>query len=210
MWSSVGRRRLPCGVLRCPARTDPFAWSCGRRFTDELPVPPDVPASPADATINLRVTHVLNRVRPASVGRDSHVLGRFRVLGEIARGGIGVVLRALDATSTASWRSNSVPDIAPDSDASRRLRPASPAGSTTGHCPVYEARTLPDGRSYFAMPFVRAARWLRGCGRATIRGWTSAAGWAFERVCGPWHAREGVSFRDLKPAQRARQFGQWC
>lgn len=171
-------------------------------------VPPGALAGPADATIDLRLV-------PASASGGSHFgtstiphfLGRFRVLGEIARGGMGVVLRAYDARLDRELAVKLLsPDIPPDSEAGCRFAQEARVAGQLDHpgiIPVYEAGSLPDGRSYFAMPFVRGRTLAAHLGerpdpRQELRHWLGV----FERICAAVahaHAR-GIVHRDLKPA----------
>jgi eukaryotic-like serine/threonine-protein kinase len=168
----------------------------------------DALSSPADATVNLRVGP---RIEPSPSQFGSvaipHVLGRFRVLGEVGRGGMGVVLRAYDPILDRELAVKLLsPDIAPDSDAGRRFaQEARVAGQLEhpGIIPVYEAGTLPDGRSYFAMPFIQGRTLAallaeRPDPRHDLDRWRGM----FERVCvAVAHAHgRGIVHRDLKPA----------
>jgi serine/threonine-protein kinase len=87
-----------------------------------------------------------------------HKIGRYRVIGEVARGGMGVILRAydpgLDREVAVKILSS---DRTADSEAGLRLAEEARILSRLHHpgvMPVYEAGALPDGRPYFAMPFV--------------------------------------------------------
>jgi serine/threonine protein kinase len=168
----------------------------------------DALSSPADATVNLRVGPRVelspSQFRSASI---PHVLGRFRVLDEIARGGMGVVLRSYDPTLDRELAVKLLsPDIAPDSDAARRFAQEARVAGQLDHpgiIPVYEAGILPDGRSYFAMPFIEGQTLAALLGerpdpRHELDQWLAA----FEQVCvAVAHAHEkGIVHRDLKPA----------
>jgi serine/threonine protein kinase len=168
----------------------------------------DALCSPADATVNLRVGPRIEP-SPSQFGIVSipHVLGRFRVLNEVARGGMGVVLRAYDPTLDRELAVKLLsPDIAPDSDAARRFAQEARVAGQLDHpgiIPVYEAGTLPDGRSYFAMPFIEgrtlsAVLAERPDPRHDLERWLAV----FEQVCvAVAHAHEkGIVHRDLKPA----------
>ena len=168
----------------------------------------DALSGPADATLNLRISPVVEP-SPSHAGSAAvpHVLGRFRVLEQVARGGMGVVLRAYDSDLDRELAIKLLsPDIAPDSEAGRRfVQEARVAGQLDhpGVLPVYEAGSLPDGRSYFAMPFVRGRTLAalladRPDPRQGVDRWLGV----FERVCAAVayaHGR-GVVHRDLKPA----------
>jgi serine/threonine-protein kinase len=132
--------------------------------------------------------------------------GRYRLGAEIARGGMGVVLRAYDAVLDRDVAVKVVhPDLAGSPEALLRfVREAQLAGRLQhpGVAPVYDLGTLPDGRAFLAMKLIEGRalhdllkerpdpghdlpRFLR----------------YFESVCqavGYAHAR-GVLHRDLKP-----------
>lgn len=158
-------------------------------------------ASTLDDTIDVRVTPFGRTIHTHPGGAVPDTVGRFRVLGELARGGMGVVLRAYDETL--------------DREVAVKLS-APAAGPRAAHEPlilgrlhhpniiaVHEAGTLPDGRAYFAMPFVEGRTLSAGlAGRATpgggLRRWVRV----FHQVCrAVAHAhRRGVVHRDLKPS----------
>ena len=177
----------------------------------------DAPATTAGATVNLRVGAATGprpgRPEPVPV---PHFLGRYRVLGEIARGGMGVVLLAYDADLDRELAVKLLsPDIAPDSEAGRRFAQEARVAGQLDHpgiVPVYEAGALPDGRAYFAMPVVRGRTLAsllveRPNTRHDLGRWLEA----FERVCAAvaYAHSQGVVHRDLKPANvMVGPFGQ--
>ena len=136
-----------------------------------------------------------------------HALGRFRVLGQIARGGMGLVLRAYDPGLDRELAIKLLsPGIPADSEAGRRFAQEARIVSQLSHpgiIPVYEAGTLPDGRAYFAMPFVEGETLAALLARRPDPG-HELGRWldVFERVCrtvAHAHARR-VVHRDLKPS----------
>src|SRR5690349_7008476 len=162
---------------------------------------------PADVTLNLRLNSPAGPPSRAGSTAVPHVLGRFRVLDQVARGGMGVVLRAYDPVLDRELAVKLLsPDIDPESEAGRRFAQEARVAGQLDHpgiIPVYEAGVLPDGRSYFAMP-LSVGRTLAAAlvdrpdpGREVDR-WLRP----FERVCtAVAHAhRKGVVHRDLKPA----------
>ena len=161
----------------------------------------------AGATVNYRVQPAPASGSAGAQAPIPHVLGRFRVLGEIARGGMGVILRAYDPSLDRELAIKLLsPEILADSEAGRRFAQEARVVSHLHHpgiIPVFDAGTLPDGRSYFAMPFVegRTLSSLLADRPAWEHGLT---GWlrVFEQVCEiVAHAhQEGVVHRDLKPA----------
>jgi serine/threonine protein kinase len=161
----------------------------------------------AGATVNYRVLPEPAAGRPGACAVIPHFLGRFRVLGEIARGGMGVVLRAYDPALDRELAIKLLsPEIPADSEAGRRFAQEARLVSQFHHpgiIPVFEAGTLPDGRAYFAMPFIDGQTLSAlltdrpGPGHGLIR-WLHV----FVRVCETIaHVHEqGIVHRDLKPA----------
>jgi eukaryotic-like serine/threonine-protein kinase len=168
----------------------------------------DALSGPADATLNLRISPVVDP-SPSHSGTAAvpPALGRFRVLEQVARGGMGVVLRAYDGDLDRELAIKLLsPEIAPDSEAGRQFAQEARVAGQLDHpgiLPVYEAGCLPDGRSYFAMPFVRGRTLAallaeRPDPRHGLDYWLGV----FEQVCAAVayaHGR-GVVHRDLKPA----------
>jgi serine/threonine protein kinase len=156
-------------------------------------------SSKFDDTINYRVTP-FGRSLPGHPGGDiPPSVGRFRVLDQLASGGMGVVLRAYDDTL--------------DREVALKV---SAGGPRAGHEPrvlgrfhhpgiiaVHEAGTLGDGRGYFAMPLVEG-RTLSALLVARPSPAADLARWlrVFERVCrAVEHAHgRGIVHRDLKPS----------
>jgi len=127
---------------------------------------------------------------------------RYRLLGEIGRGGMGVVYEAEDG---ALGRRVAVKvlaaELASSKEADRLRREARTVAALEhpGIVPVHDVGELPDGRVYYAMKLVRGEpldAWARRTPSRTERLR------AFLRVCeavGFAHAN-GVLHRDLKPA----------
>ena len=144
---------------------------------------------------------------PAEGLPPPEVVGRFRVLGQLARGGMGVVYRALDpqfdrevAVKVLAGRMSDRPD------AVRRFLDEARITGQLQHpsvIPVHESGTLPDGRPFLVMKLIKG-RTLEDllkerdnpaadCGRLLA---------VFEQVCQAVayaHAHK-VIHRDLKPA----------
>jgi eukaryotic-like serine/threonine-protein kinase len=165
-------------------------------------------ANSASATVSLRISPS-GGAETGRLGLSTipHFVGRFRVLGEIGRGGMGVVLRAYDPELDRELAVKLLaPDIAPDSEAGRRFAQEARVAGRLDHpdiLPVYEAGSLADGRSFFAMPLVEGRTLAAALGdrqdpRPDLDRWLAV----FGRVClavGYAH-RQGVVHRDLKPA----------
>ena len=161
----------------------------------------------AGATVNFRITSASPGASQATPTTIPHCLGRFRVLGEIARGGMGVIVRAYDPNLDRELAIKLLsPEIPVDSDANRRLAQEARVVSQLHHpgiTPVFEAGNLPDGRAYFAMPFID------GQSLSALLDDRPAVGHELARFLGVFHRvcetvahvhREGIVHRDLKPA----------
>jgi tetratricopeptide (TPR) repeat protein len=85
-------------------------------------------------------------------------VGRYQIEGEIARGGIGIVLRAHDTAfhRTVALKLLQPPQASPDM-AQRFLEEAQVLGQLQhpGIPPVHDLGTLPDGRPFFAMKLIK-------------------------------------------------------
>ena len=133
--------------------------------------------------------------------------GDYRVLGEIARGGMGVVLRGHDADLGRDVALKVLnPELVDRPDVLQRFVEEAQIGGQLQHpgiVPVYELGLMADERPYFSMKLVKgrtlatliAERTSPSDDRRTLLG-------VFESVCqtmGYAHSR-GVLHRDLKPA----------
>lgn len=133
--------------------------------------------------------------------------GRYRLVAEIARGGMGVIYRATD---TVLGRDVAVKVLhqkfSPESSAARRFAGEAVITAQLQHPaipPVHELGTLPDGRPFLAMKLIKGQtldqRLRDRNDPAANRGPLLAA---FEQVCQALayaHAH-GVVHRDLKPS----------
>jgi serine/threonine protein kinase len=161
----------------------------------------------AGATVNYRVLPESAAGSPSASAPIPHFLGRFRVLGEIARGGMGIIVCAYDPALDRELAIKLLaPEIPADSEAGRRFAQEARIVSHFHHpgiIPVFEAGMVADGRAYFAMPFIEGqtlsvllaeragpahglARWLQ----------------VFLRVCETiaYVHEQGIVHRDLKPS----------
>jgi serine/threonine protein kinase len=127
--------------------------------------------------------------------------GRYELLEEIGRGGMGVVYRARDRVIDRDVALKTTRLDSSADDSQRLIREARTAAALEhqGLVPIYDAGLLPDGRDYCAMRLVRGVRlddWLRGNPSFAERLML------FIRVCEPIafaHAHD-VIHRDLKPS----------
>jgi serine/threonine-protein kinase len=151
---------------------------------------------------------LLRPVGPAAAGEGRPAeAGRYRLLGEIARGGMGAVLRGHDADLGRDLAIKVLLEKhRRDPEVLRRFVEEAQIGGQLQHpgiVPVYELGVFPDRRPFFAMKLVQgqtlaallAGRTGPAQDRARYLG-------VFEQVCQTVayaHAR-GVIHRDLKPS----------
>jgi tetratricopeptide (TPR) repeat protein len=145
-------------------------------------------------------------VNPSTIVPGAEVGGRYRLGEEIARGGMGIVLRANDTTLGREVAVKVLSDrYEPDSGAARRFAKEARITGRLQHPgipPVHDVGTLPDGRPFLAMKLIKG-RTLADLLRerpdpSHDRGQFVAI---FEQICqavGYAHAH-GVVHRDLKP-----------
>ncbi|MFO0799916.1 MAG: serine/threonine-protein kinase [Gemmataceae bacterium] len=194
--------------------SDPFG-------TGRPPTPPrfDPNATRRNADPERTVRRPGNDTPSPFPGLGGFVVPGFEVLGEIARGGMGVVFAAREL---ALGREVAIKTLLPEfsGDALAAARFAAEVRTTArlphpGVPPVYRLGLLADGRPFMAMKLIRgrtlaavlAARWQRPPSRSTADLDLTApdspgALQILEQVCqavGFAHAR-GVVHRDLKPA----------
>lgn len=150
------------------------------------------------------------RSNPVATGGDPIPLrasARYSVIGEVARGGVGVVMRARDADLGRDVALKVLrEDHTGSADLLRRFVEEAQVGGQLQHpgiVPVYELGLQPDGRPFFAMKLVKGgtlakALTARKSPDEDRRRFLSV----FEQVCLTMayvHSR-GVVHRDLKPA----------
>ncbi len=133
--------------------------------------------------------------------------GRYQVLGEIARGGLGIVLQARDSDLGRDVAMKVLPerDDRREADISRFIEEAQIGGQLQhpGIVPVYELGLLGNDRPYFTMKLIQG-RTLSALlsDRADLAEDRRRYLRIFEQVCQTMayaHSR-GVVHRDLKPA----------
>jgi eukaryotic-like serine/threonine-protein kinase len=134
-------------------------------------------------------------------------LGRYQLQGEIARGGMGAILKGLDVDLGRELAIKVLLEIHRDNpDVIQRFVEEAQIGGQLQHpgiVPVFELGTVPDRRPYFAMKLVKGrtlAALLRE--RADDQADRPRFLAIFEQICQTMayaHAR-GVIHRDLKPS----------
>jgi serine/threonine protein kinase len=134
---------------------------------------------------------------------------RYRIAGELARGGMGVVYEAEDTTLGRRVALKVLASELASGDGERMRREAQIVARLEhpGIVPVHDVGVLPDGRIYYAMKLVRGTRldeWARGRSRTEVL-------LALVRVCEAvgFANANGVIHRDLKPANvMVGEFGE--
>jgi serine/threonine-protein kinase len=144
---------------------------------------------------------------PSTPPADAEVLGRYSVLGEIARGGLGVILRGQDVDLGRDVALKVLHDKhADDPDMVRRLVEEAQIGGQLQHpgiVPVYEVGVRNERQPFFAMKLVSGetlAKLLKA--RTTPETDRRRFLAIFGQICQTVayaHAR-GVIHRDLKPS----------
>lgn len=141
------------------------------------------------------------------IPRNEKTLGRFQVLGEIARGGMGVVMKGRDSDLGRDVALKLLlRSKADDPQMHRRFAEEAQIGGQLQHpgvVPVYESGTLPGGRPFFAMKLIKGET-LAAQLRARVSTHADAPKFLriLAQVCqtvGYAHSR-GVIHRDLKPS----------
>ncbi len=131
------------------------------------------------------------------------IVGRYQILGEIGRGGMGVVYRALDTTLNREVALKVLPpEVVSDPDRRRRfLREAQTASQLEhAHIGVIHEVGEADGVSFIAMELVRGESLASLIGRHALTP-SRALELAAEIAEGLARAHDqGVIHRDLKPA----------
>ncbi len=145
-------------------------------------------------------------VRPQSPDDDDHSI-RYRIDGEIARGGMGAILKGRDPDLGRDVALKVLrDDLRHDADMIRRFIEEAQIGGQLQHpgiAPVYELGTFTDHRPFFSMKLVKGhtlAQWLDA--RKDFDHDRPRFLSIFEAICQTVayaHAR-GVIHRDLKPS----------
>ncbi len=146
-------------------------------------------------------------VRPDSIHMPKGGAGQYQLLGEIARGGMGVVLKGRDPDLGRDLAVKVLKaELAGHESAERRFVEEAQVGGQLQHpgiVPVYELGRFADGRPYFTMKLVKgrtlAALLSERSTPAVDRGRFLKV---FEQICQTlaYAHSKGVIHRDLKPA----------
>jgi eukaryotic-like serine/threonine-protein kinase len=148
-----------------------------------------------------------NAASPMTTGRVAGTEGRYQIIGEVARGGVGVVLKGRDVDLGRDVAMKILRDEhAADAGVVQRFIEEAQIGAQLQHpgiVPVYELGVRADRRPYFTMKLIRG-RTLASLlsEREDVAQERRRLLAIFEAVCQTMayaHAR-GVIHRDLKPA----------
>ncbi len=152
-----------------------------------------------ESTLDAAAERDANRHRGSAVPRQ---LGRYRILEEIGRGGVGIVYRAIDPDldRTIALKVLNL-QLARQVEAVERFRDEARLCSSLDHpgiVPVHEIGALDDGRPYFTMRLVYGETLAEAAPRAPRH---RALVWFLEiaEVIDFAHGR-GLAHGDLKPA----------
>jgi serine/threonine-protein kinase len=193
-------------------------------LSSEDPTRASVPESPASVFRALsRLGDVRSRVvlepldeGPAMETQDASAEGRYLVLGEIARGGVGIVLRSRDVDLGRDVAMKVLRDeFAENDDVLQRFIEEAQIGGQLQHpgiVPVYEMGLNKEGRPYFTMKLIKGKTLTKLLlERDSPQKHRRRLLQVFESVCETLaytHAR-GVVHRDLKPSNiMVGAFGQ--
>ena len=140
---------------------------------------------------------------PPEVGPAGTRFGRYELLGEIARGGMGVVYRARQEGLERVVALKMILGTGVDLDTTRRFLQEAQAAAAIDHpnvVPVYDSGEA-DARPYFTMALVNGPNlrdYVKNRGLLPVE---EAAGLFAQIVAGVAHAHQhGIIHRDLKPA----------
>ncbi len=184
-----------------------------KRDPERDPLPPPA-AGPSDSMLDALLGAAFEKApaaaagaTPLDAGIPAQLSARYRVEGEIGRGGVGIVLRAQDVElgRAVALKILRREHLAHEGLTRRFIEEAQIGGQLEhpGIVPVHEMGRAPDGRPFFVMKLIQgrtladlfAARTDPSLDRARLLA-------IFEQVCltvAYAHAR-GVIHRDLKPA----------
>lgn len=175
-------------------------WDDARRLADETSPPPPGPADPAQAD-RRSLSFLEATAEPGRLG----TLGPYEVVEVIGRGGMGVVLRALDRPLGRFVAIKVLaPELATSATARRRFAREAQAAAAVAHehiVAIHAVDETPSGLPYLVMPFVSGRSLQERLDRdgppplrAILRiGMQAASGLAAAHAVGLVH-------RDVKPA----------
>lgn len=139
-----------------------------------------------------------------TLSKDSLVAGKYRIVGEIGRGGMGVVYKAEDIKLKRPVALKFLPhQWVSDPDARERFIQEARAASALDHpniCTIYEIGEAEDDRVYIAMAFYEGESLRERIKRSPLPA-EEALGIAIQVATGMAKAHQkGIVHRDIKPA----------
>jgi serine/threonine protein kinase/Flp pilus assembly protein TadD len=189
-----------------PRPPNPAADSGGLETLPAAATPPAEP-TPADATLPAAPAARAGGSRPQSPAPT----WRYRIDGEIGRGGMGAVFRAFDLDLQREVALKVLHlDLAADPSLGARFVEEAQVAARLQHpaiVPVYDVGSMPDGKLYFTMQLV-AGRTLSDVVAGARRGDADARDYttfrlleAFREICRAisYVHEHGIVHRDLKP-----------
>jgi WD40 repeat protein len=196
-----------CRSLRLQAPEEPEL----ARLLEKLRAAPPTEAYLGSSTSEMADASLTFLMPPEQEG-DLGTLGPYRVLSELGRGGMGIVLLAYDRELRRTVALKVLPpDRADDMARARFVREArAAAGLDHDHIvPVYAVANPPDGPPYLVMPYIEGptlAERIKAEGRLDP-GAAARIGFQVAQGLAAAH-RAGLMHRDIKPANIILDRGQ--
>ncbi len=142
-------------------------------------------------------------VTPPPVTREAATFGRYELLSELARGGMGVVYRARQQGLDRLVALKMILGVGVDADTAGRFLREAQAAAALDHpnvVPVYDSGEV-GGRPYFTMALIDGPNLREYVEARGTPPMVQAAGLFAQIIAGVAHAhRHGIIHRDLKPA----------
>jgi tetratricopeptide (TPR) repeat protein len=162
-----------------------------------------VPTRVDEAPGRPRPSHAIDTAMPAMTPQPARWIGRYRVLHELGRGGMGITYAAHDSALDRGIALKVVrPDVAAEEGAQRRLQWEAQALARLAHPNIVAVHDVGvhDGRTYIAMELVKG-RILDARSMATTHTWQVVVQLFVQVGTGLQAAHEaGLVHRDVKPS----------